>query len=58
VKETVEVQVIPMVIAETMTVDQLKQLCKTWKVELPKEFTGEVKSEIVKLLSDSGHVKN
>lgn len=58
VKETVEVQTIPTVVAEAMTVDQLKLLCKNWKVSVPKEFTGEVKEELIKLLSDSGHVQN
>lgn len=52
-------QVIPQVILEAMTVDQIKTLCKTWSVELPKEFaSGEVKDELITLLKDSGHVQN
>jgi hypothetical protein len=58
VTETVKIQTIPRVVAETMTIDQLKQLASEWKIkiELPEDFKWEVKDYIIGLFKESEHI--
>ncbi len=55
----IEKQVIPLLVLETMTVAQLKQLAQSWEIEIPEELDkGEnVKEQIVRMLTEGGHVK-
>ena len=59
VEKVVEVQVLPRVVVENMTVKQLQQICESWKIDIPKEIDkGEnVKQQIVRILEEGGHVK-
>lgn len=50
VTEKIEVPQIPMVVAETLTVSQLKDLCLSWDITLPNTCT---KTDIIKLLLES-----
>ena len=47
VTETVEVQVIPRSIVESLTIEQLTEFCKSWNVVIPDISEGNVKEKII-----------
>lgn len=59
--EKVNIQQIPLVIAETMSAPQLRQLAQKWEIELPEDIlekwsAADIKTIIIKLMTENWNI--
>lgn len=57
--EKVEVQVLPRIVVDNMTVNQLQQVTQAFGIEIPVEVKQweNIKEQIIRLLEEGGHIK-